>query len=156
MSFNMTSLQRRDGGERRPRASAIPIVFEFRAMQRRPLHDHTQNPMRQIPNQHRGSTDFQYSPMVAVAHVEVRRGVVVIVHRYDDTEESADFGNRKEPGAPGCAGCHRKIAWWGLSVGHGDGACPHPVRLLLSRRCEGPAFREGRPQAAPSTNAAMR
>jgi len=94
-------------------------------MQRHPLDDQTQHPMRQIPNQHRCRADFQYSPMVAIAHVEMRRGVVVIVHRYDDTEKSADFGHRKQPGAPGWAGCHRTIAWWGLSVHHGGGAGPN-------------------------------
>src|SRR6266699_7295083 len=55
----------------------------------------------------------------------MRRGVVVIVHRYDDTEESADFGHRNQPGAPGCVGCHRTIAWCGLLVRHGGGAGPN-------------------------------
>src|SRR5437764_1159696 len=103
MSFNMASLQRPDRRERRSAASAIPILFEFRPMQRHPLHDHTHHPMRQIPKQHGGRADLQYSSMLAITHMDVRRGMIVVVHRHDDTEESTDFGHQ----ATWCTGRRR-------------------------------------------------
>src|SRR5438128_2926058 len=119
MSFNMTSLQRPDRRKRRLRASATPILFELRPMRRRPFHHQTPHSMRQVPKQHGKRRDVYYSPMLAVSHVEVRRRMIVIVHRHDDTEESTDLGHLDEPGAPGRRGCHRSIAWQGILLGAG-------------------------------------
>jgi hypothetical protein len=90
--LTMTSLQRLDRQQRHPRTRAAPILFECRAMRRRPFHNHTQYSIRQVPK-HGGRVDLQYSPMLAVSHVEVRRRVIVIVHRHDDTEEPTDLGH---------------------------------------------------------------
>src|SRR6266545_1832943 len=105
ISFSMTSLQRLDRYQRRAHSSPIPIHFEFRPMRCRPFHNHTQHTMRQVPNEHGSRVDLQYSPMLAVPHVEVRWRMIVVIHRHDDTEESTDLGHPEEPAAPGARTC---------------------------------------------------
>src|SRR5437763_318457 len=47
--------------------------------------------------------------MLAVSHMEVRWRMIVIVHRYDDAEESADLGHGRT-WRTGRATCHQSAA----------------------------------------------
>jgi len=60
-------------------------------MLRRPLGNEGEGPWREPPSQHSQGLDGNDRPLIAVAHVEVRRGMIVVEHRDDDTEEAADL-----------------------------------------------------------------
>lgn len=71
----------------------ILIFFQLGPMRCRPLDYQAQSPWRQHASQHRTPLNVQYSPVLTIPHVEMRRRMIVVVHRYDDTKESADLGH---------------------------------------------------------------
>jgi len=74
----------------------FPIRHQFIDMLRAPLFDELVRPRWHVSNNKRSGTDFKLRTERAVARMEMRRGMVVIVDRYEDTVKPADdwhFGN---------------------------------------------------------------
>ena len=62
-------------------------------MQPSPLLDELRRTGRQSAREHSAGRDRENGFMIAVANVEVRWIVIVVVHAHNEPEESADYGH---------------------------------------------------------------
>jgi hypothetical protein len=70
-----------------------PIRLKLQAMQCRPLAHELERTTRQLADEHRASLDRYYRTMLGVLSMEMRRFVIVEVHRDHDAVEDADPGH---------------------------------------------------------------
>ena len=85
--------QRVDGLGRTPILGPLPVDFQLIAVETRPLGHKLKRPTRETADQHLIAADQDRRVMLGVLGVEVRRVVVVEVHRHDDPVEEADAGH---------------------------------------------------------------
>jgi len=74
----------------------FPIRHQFIDMLRAPLFDERARPRRYISDNKRSGTDFKFRTESTIAGMEMRRRVIVIINRYENTVKPADdwhFGN---------------------------------------------------------------
>ncbi len=81
----------------RLRSTAIlrptPVRLQLRPMQRRPLAHELERTTRQIANEHRSGLDRNHRMVLGVLSMEMRRLVIVEIHRDHDAVEDADPGH---------------------------------------------------------------
>src|ERR1700730_3539641 len=91
MSFSMSLLQGLYPDQLLLLPGALPIGQKFRLVQCCPFYDKPEGPWRQPPVQDGQGLNVDDSLQLAIAGVEVRRRVIVIVHQYDDPKETTDL-----------------------------------------------------------------
>src|ERR1039458_8368333 len=91
MSFNIPLLQRRDGLQSRLSPRQVPVFHQFGTVEGSPLDHESQYSGRQMTFQEGQRFDRDQRSLTRVAHMKVRRRMVVVEHLNYDTEEPADL-----------------------------------------------------------------
>src|SRR3990167_7316172 len=87
----LSSNQRRDAPELTLRRQRCPVFHEFSLVHFSPLDDQPENARRKIALPQFQRSNTRHGAKFLVANVEMRRIVIVEVHRDHDSEEAADF-----------------------------------------------------------------
>lgn len=69
----------------------VPVLQQVSAVPHRPFYHQSQNSRRKAAAEQRHRLDGDQSFVLSIARMKMGRRMIIVIHRYDDSEKAADL-----------------------------------------------------------------